>query len=228
MDKEKLSQLQEEMARKVRIPQNEPFKIRKQNLIFSFDIQYEGNKGYVAIDIQSYNGTHQGTFVGLYPVTMEYQPGYFAFREGPLLKKALEDVIRQKGFQPTVLIIDGHGQAHPRKMGIATWLGIETGIPSIGVAKEPLLKTEYKTILENDAGATVDVLLNNELVGYVLRSQTDVKPIFVSAGHLISQNESLRIIKKLRGPYRVIESIRRADKIAREAADGKISLSLGQ
>lgn len=219
MNKEKYKQLQEEMARKVNIPNSgNHFKMKRHQLIFTFDIQYLGDLGFVAVDVLSYAGDHKGIFTYQYDVTVEYQPGYFAFREGPLLKQALEDLIQKEGFHPSLLVIDGHGTAHPRKLGVASWLGVQTGIPSIGVAKEPLLKTDYKEILGHDAGEIVAVKLEEEIVGYVLRSQSGIKPIFVSAGHKISQEESLRLAKKLRGKYRILEPVRRADKAARDAA----------
>jgi deoxyribonuclease V len=81
-----------------------------------------------------------------------------------------------------------------------------------------LLKTDYKRILGKEEGEIVEVKLEDETVGYVLRSQTDIKPIFVSAGHKISQEEALRMAKKLRGEYRILEPVRRADRAARDAA----------
>lgn len=218
MDKEKYKQLQNEMANKVIIPEGKPFLLKNHQLIFTFDIQYEGEVGYVAVDIQNYEGQHKGVFTYKYDATVPYQSGYFAFREGPLLKKALEEVSKNEGYQASLLVIDGHGTAHPRKLGVASWLGVETGIASIGVAKEPLLKMDYKDLLGNDEKDVLEIKLENEKVGYVLRSQTRVKPIFVSAGHLISQEEALRISIGLRSEYRILEPIRRADQAARLAA----------
>ncbi|MGK0388658.1 MAG: deoxyribonuclease V [Maribacter sp.] len=219
MDKEKYQQLQEEMAQKVNIPSSgSHFKMKKYQLIFTFDIQYLGDLGFVAVDVMSYEGELKGIFTYKYDVTVEYQPGYFAFREGPLLKQSLEDLIKTEGLEPSLLLIDGHGTAHPRKLGVASWLGVQTGIPSIGVAKRALLKTDYTEILGKEAGEIVEVKLEEEIVGFVLRSQTDVKPIFVSAGHEISQEEALRIAKKLRGEFRILEPVRRADRAARDAA----------
>lgn len=218
MDKEKYRQLQNEMAQKVDIPISKAFELDADELVFTFDIQYMGDIGFVAVDIQSYGGELKGVFTYPYDVTVAYQSGYFAFREGPLLKAALEDVIRQEGFMPSLLVVDGHGTAHPRKLGVASWLGVMTGIPSIGVAKEPLLKMEFKQRLGKKEGETLDVELDGKLVGFILRSQTNTKPIFVSAGHLVSQEETLKIAKNLMGPYRILEPIRRADQAARNAA----------
>lgn len=217
MDKEKYKQLQIEMASKVEIPKEIEFKMENHSLIFTFDIQYEGNVGYVAVDIQSFGGELKDIFTYKYEVKVAYQPGYFAFREGPLLKQALEDVIKNEGYHPSLLIIDGHGTAHPRKLGVASWLGVETGIPSMGIAKEPLLKTNYNHLAQK-ADSIVEVRLEDELVGFVLRSQTGIKPIFVSAGHLISQEEALNVAKKFKGQYRIFEPIRRADQAARKVA----------
>ncbi len=224
MNKETLTQEQIKMQKKILIPKDEHFNLKKHQLIFSLDIQYQEDFGFVAVDIQNAKGEHKGTFVGKYKAEVEYQPGFFAFREGPLLIKAVNDVIQQKRFQPSLLVIDGHGTAHPRKLGVATWVGIQTEIPSIGIAKEPLLKTEYSDFLSSEKGETIDVVLEDEVVGFVLRSQTNVKPIFVSAGHKISQKEALRITQSLSGEFRIVEPIRRADQAARAAAKSEISL----
>ncbi len=226
MNKDKFKQIQNEMIDKIKIPLNQVFLINSEDLIFTFDVQYTEDIGFVAIDIMKYNGQFIHTYIGQYPVTEEYHSGYFAFKEGPLLLKALNDLRLKFNLTPHLIIIDGHGQAHPRKMGIATWLGIQTNIPCIGVAKRTLIPFDYKNklgILEN---AITPIFIQEEIVGYALRSQLNVKPIFVSSGHLISQKESLRIIKELKGKYRIIEPIRRADQKARKAAKGEIELDL--
>ncbi|MEM6262922.1 MAG: endonuclease V, partial [Bacteroidota bacterium] len=87
-------------------------------------------------------------------------------------------------------------------------------------AKDPLLRVPYE--LGDEEGATCPVHFNNECIGFVVRTQSNVKPVFVSAGHLISQKEAVSIILELRGKYRTIEPIRRADQAARKFAKGMI------
>ncbi|MGB1217271.1 MAG: endonuclease V, partial [Saprospiraceae bacterium] len=123
-------------------------------------------------------------------------------------------------------IIDGHGTAHPRKLGVASWVGIKTKIPSIGIAKDTLLKFDYKSNLAEAENSSLPVHLDGETVGYALRTQESIKAVFVSAGHLISQNQALDVVKRIKGEYRIPEPIRRADQKARLAAKAEIELSL--
>ncbi len=226
MDEKKYIAKQEALLEKLSIPETGEFQYDEADFIFTFDIQYKGDIGFVAVDLMEFSGKTLGTFVGKYPVTEEYKPGFFAFREGPLLLAALEDVIAKSGITPLLLVIDGHGTAHPRKMGVATWMGIKSGITSIGVAKDTLVKVPYKEKLSKEEDATLEVRLDDELVGFVLRTSENVKPVFVSAGNGISQEGALQIAKLLKGEFRILEPIRRADQIAREASRGERPIDL--
>ncbi len=218
MNKEDYIQQQIVLLTKLQIPfagDANNFFPQKGMLIFSFDIQYTLNTGYVAIGVQEWEGEHKGIFLKACDLAEEYEPGLFAFREGPLLHEALIAAEKEYG-RADLLVIDGHGTAHFRKMGVASWLGIHANIPSIGVAKKTLLP--YNGSLGIEQNSILSVYLEEELVGYTFRSQTNVNPIFVSSGHLVSQSNSLEIVKRLVGKYRIIESIRRADQAARKFA----------
>lgn len=217
MDKSEYKKIQLKLLSELFIPSTEQdFNIEKDEIIFTFDIQYENKIAYVAVDVQKWRGENLGVFLKKYPVEEEYQSGYFAFREGKILEQCLHDILKTTTLRPKLLIIDGHGTAHPRKLGLATWVGIKCKIPSIGVAKNTLLN--YEGELGKTAGSKLAIYLENELVGYVLRSQDGIKPIFVSSGTEISQEKSLKIIFELRSEYRIIEPIRRADQAARQFA----------
>lgn len=217
MDKSEYKKIQVELLSKLFIPSPEQdFNLEKGEVIFTFDIQYENRLAYVAVDVQKWKGENLGTFLKKYPVEEEYQSGYFAFREGKILEKCFQDILKTTTFRPKLLIIDGHGTAHPRKLGLATWIGIKCNVPSIGVAKRTLLS--YEGDLGENAGSKLAVYLEEEVVGYVLRTQDGIKPVFVSSGTRISQEKSLEIIFELRGEYRIIEPIRRADHAARQFA----------
>lgn len=186
--------------------------------IITLDVQYAGEWGYVALDVIEHGGGSHTLLVCKAAVTTAYEPGYFAFREGPLLEEALQKAFEYLGEKPALLIIDGHGTAHPRKMGLASWLGVRLDLPTIGVAKRPLLKVDFN--LSENAGAECQIVQSGERVGTVLRTQTGIKPIFISAGHKISQAQSVEVISSLIGKYRLIEPIRRADQAARAFAKG--------
>jgi deoxyribonuclease V len=209
--------LQEQLAQKVIISdETVPFDLKAGDPIFTLDVQYVGDTGFVGIDYMEWEGKPQEIFAVNEPVTEPYKPGYFAFREGPVLKSAILKAIDYSGITPKLIIVDGHGIAHPRKFGVACWLGIELGLPTLGCAKETLV--QYEGELAEPVGSKVDVIVNGETVGYALRTALGVKPVFVSPGHRISLSESVRVIMGLGGGFRVIEPLRRADQACRAYA----------
>ena len=216
--------LQAEMLADLQIPnEGEGYRLRDGDTIVTLDVQYEGDIGCVALDIVEWGTDRTELFLAKIPVEFPYEPGYFAFREGPVLLGALEKWLDLVGNKPALLVIDGHGTAHPRKMGLASWLGIKVGVPTIGVAKEPLLKQPFE--LGEEVGAQCKVDLNGEWVGTVLRTRSGVKPVYVSPGHLVNQSGAVEIAMALRGEYRILEPIRRADQAARQLARGEVEPS---
>ena len=121
-----------------------------------------------------------------------YISGLLSFREAPVILKALSVLERQ----PDLLMIDGQGVAHPRRLGIAAHIGVLTGLPSIGIAKSRLCGS-YKEPSSSKGSYTL-LTDKDERIGTVLRSRDNVKPLFVSAGHKISQETALEwVIKTL-------------------------------
>lgn len=217
---EELQEKQKRMAKAVIAPPNgEGYQPQNDDIIFSLDIQYVDEDAYVAVDIQSYAGRNWGIYAAQTKAGMEYVPRYFCFREGPPLAKTIRKVIELSDMQPNLLVVDGHGIAHPRKFGVASWLGVELDVPTIGVAKRTLLPYETNPALFR--GSTSPILLSEERVGSVLRTQDYTKPVFVSAGHQISLENAEAIVLKLSSKYRVAEPIRRADHVARIYAKGE-------
>lgn len=221
MNYEKI-EFQQQLSEKVNIPINRKDAYRPQNgeIICSMDIQYENNIGYVAVDILEYPSNLIGIYTHKVAVLADYEPGFFSFREGPPLLSALKDVTEKQGIKPNLLIIDGHGIAHPRKFGVASYLGVLMNLPSIGVAKRTLLK--YEGTLGEKRGSTLPILLNEEIVGKVLRTQDLTNPIFVSSGHQVHLDVACDLVLELAPNYKNIEPIRRADKYARLFAKGEI------
>ncbi|MDX6743354.1 endonuclease V [Actinocorallia sp. A-T 12471] len=137
-----------------------------------------------------------------------YVPGLFAFREVPSLLSAL----RALRTEPDVLVCDGHGLAHPRRFGLACHLGLLTGRPSFGVAKTPLLAS---TLPGDERGASTPLLLDGDEVGRTLRTQTGIRPVHVSPGHLIDLGSSVTLTLALSPHYRLPETTRKADSLSR-------------
>ncbi|MEV0295093.1 endonuclease V [Nocardia sp. NPDC050710] len=142
--------------------------------------------------------------------TFPYVPGLLAFRELPTTLAVLEKL----STTPDLLICDGQGLAHPRRFGLACHVGILAGIPTIGVAK-----TVWGAYTEpgRERGAATDLVIDGEVVGRALRTRTDVKPVFVSVGHLIDLDTACAQVLALTPHYRQPETTRRADHLCREA-----------
>jgi deoxyribonuclease V len=134
-----------------------------------------------------------------------YIPGYLSFREAPLYLAALE----QLSHAPEVLLVDGQGIAHPRRLGIAAHLGVHLDLPSIGVAKT-LLFGRPEGELPLEAGSAVRLMDGETQIGWVYRSRAGVRPLVVSPGHRVGLAESLAFVRLLMGKTRLPEPLRLA------------------
>jgi len=217
---EELAQIQEALARQVIVPkQHEAYQLQKHELIASFDVQYTPTKAYIAADIQEWQGKHIGTFISTETAIAPYHSGYFAFREGPLVIACLQKVIQHLQKSPQLLIIDGHGLAHPRGFGLACYVGVKTNIPTIGVAKQALLR--FNGTLPTTRGQVLTISHKQQCVGVALCMQNKVKPLYISVGHRIALSTAINICLQLAPNYRQLEPLRRADQAVRLAAKGQ-------
>lgn len=149
-----------------------------------------------------------------------YVSGYLAFREMPALQKAWEML----NLKPDVLILDGQGITHPRKMGIATHFGILENQPTIGCAKSMLSGKFDDLGLEKFSSAPI--VIKEELSGYALRTKNAVKPIYISPGNMISSEQSLEIVTECVGKYRIPEPTRIAHEKVNLFRTGKLEEGL--
>jgi len=137
-------------------------------------------------------------------ITFPYIPGLLSFRESPLILAACEKI----GNIPDLILIDGQGIAHPRRMGLASHVGLFLNLPTIGCAKS-ILCGQHLPVGE-EAGSHAELLDNGELIGAALRTKSGVRPIYVSVGHKIDLASALQwVIKCCRG-YRLPEPTRLA------------------
>lgn len=139
-----------------------------------------------------------------------YIPGLLSFREVPSLITAF----RKLSIKPDVTIVDGHGYAHPRRIGIASHLGILLQIPTIGCGKS-LLCGHYE-IPNEDRGSRSPLMHRNERIGYALRTRKKVAPVYVSPGHLCTFDEACDLVLELAPKYRFPETTRQAHRYANE------------
>jgi deoxyribonuclease V len=152
------------------------------------------------------------------PVTFPYIPGLLSFREAPA---SLEAVARLNP-QPDVLIIDGHGYAHPRRFGIACHLGVLSELPSIGCAKSILVGQAGD--LGEEAGSTVELRAGDEILGLAVRTRAGAKPVYVSAGHKVNLDSAIELVLACTRGYRLPEPARLAHRLVtlhRKGASGK-------
>lgn len=142
------------------------------------------------------------------PVRFPYVPGLLSFRECPVIFAALEKL----RLSPDLLLVDGQGIAHPRGLGVASHVALETGLPAIGVAKSRLVG-EHGTVPDEKGGWTPLTYQERE-IGAVLRTRVGVKPLFISPGHRISLATSIHYVMACVTRYRLPETTRWADGIA--------------
>ena len=140
-------------------------------------------------------------------VRTPYIPTYLAFTEYPLIKKLWDEMEKK----PSVLMLDGNGVLHPYRIGLASHVGVELGTPTLGVAKSHL----YGVLMEKKGDGCYVVNENGERIGYAFFSSKSIKkPVYVSPGHKVSLETSIKIVRRL-SFFRVPEPTRRAHILAR-------------
>ncbi len=148
-------------------------------------------------------------------VTFPYIPGLLAFREGP----GLVEAFRKLRLKPDAMIVDGHGIAHPQSFGLASHVGLWTDIPTIGCAKTPFFG-EFS--LPGPLKGSFELIRNQGVpIGAVLRTRANVKPVYVSPGHRIDINDSVRLTLESCKGFRIPEPLRRADHLSRRLRSQK-------
>lgn len=143
-------------------------------------------------------------------IEFPYVPGLLSFREAPVLL----DALRKLTVKPDLIICDGQGIAHPRRLGLACHLGLLADVPAIGVAKSRLLGTHAEP--GQAKGASAILYHDGEPVGAVLRTRDSTKPVFVSPGHRVSIESAARFALECCGRYRLPETTRAAHDYANE------------
>ncbi len=135
-----------------------------------------------------------------------YIPGLLAFREGP----AIIETFKRLRQRPDLLIIDGQGIAHPRGFGIACHVGVLLEIPAMGIAKKRLYGN-YDEPGEKRGSSSPLMSKEGDVIGSVLRTRDNTKPVFVSPGHRIDPESAREIALLCARGYRIPEPTRRAD-----------------
>ncbi len=142
------------------------------------------------------------------PVSFPYVPGLLSFREIP----ALLDAWRKLRTRPDVVLCDGQGLAHPRRIGIASHFGLLVDAPTVGVAKSRLIGTHREPGAKR--GSATRLMDGDEQIGIVLRTRDGVKPLYVSTGHRVGLPTARKLVLACAPRYRLPETTRWADRIA--------------
>ena len=175
------------------------------------DVAYSGNTAYAAAVVMDYTSMEvieENTFID--PIVFPYIPGLLSFREFPVILRVV-DGLRTR---PDLIVFDGHGIAHPRKMGIAAHSGILLDIPSIGCAKSRLCG-EYDPP-GNERFDFSELSYRREVVGYVVCTREGTRPVFVSPGYRVSLDDIMEIVRRLTGKFRLPLPTHLADRMSKQ------------
>lgn len=199
--------LQKQMATEV--VHNRPLNVDAVRLVAGVDVSVKDNLAQAAVVVVKIPGFEiVETARAQRPTTFPYIPGLLSFREGPVL----EDAFTKLQTEPDVFIFDGMGRAHPRRLGIASQMGLWLQKPTIGCGKT-LFVGQYVEP-PNERGAWVELIDRGEVIGAIVRTRPRVKPVYISVGHLADLSTSVKLVMRCVLKYRLPEPIRFAHNAA--------------
>lgn len=211
VDTRKLRGIQAAIAKQVKT--EDSFDPKEIKYIAGFDLAFFDDKAVcAAVVVDAKTMTVVEKKYSLTKIAMPYVPGFLSFREGLPILQTYYDL----EYDPDVLMVGGHGIAHPLKAGLATYVGVELGKPTIGVAKKLLMG-------EIEDGK---IMIGTEVRGMQVETKKYAKPIFVSPGHMISVSTAAELVKKcIVPPHKLPEPLhlahRYADKVMEKFKEEK-------
>ena len=186
------------------------------NHVAGADVSTEVDMAYATVVVLDFPGLSPVEVQGFETeLSFPYVPGLLAFREIPAVAGALEKV------QTPVdaVIFDAQGLAHPRRMGLASHLGLFLDVPSVGCAKTRLVGTYEEPGTEK--GSATDLLHRDEVIGRVLRTRKGVSPVYVSVGNRIDLQSAVELVLACSPKYRLPETTRQAHNAANRLRRGE-------
>ncbi len=173
------------------------------------DVGFDNALARAAVAVLRFPGLQLEAYaIATVPTAFPYVPGLLSFREVPAVLAALG----QLAVPPDLLLCDGQGIAHPRRFGIASHLGVLTGIPAVGVAKSRLVGQAEEPA--DARGAWTPLTDRGDTIGAVLRTRVGVKPLYVSVGHRVSLTSAVGFVMACVTRYRLPETTRWAHRLA--------------
>jgi deoxyribonuclease V len=186
-----------------------PIDLEAVRLIAGVDVSVKDEQSHAAVVVMTYPGfLPVETVVAQRPTPFPYVPGLLSFREGPVLEETFEKLRAE----PDVFLFDGMGIAHPRRIGIASHMGLWLQRPTIGCGKT-LLCGRYQGLGE-EKGSAAPLVDRGETIGVALRTRTAKNPMFISPGHLADIPTATELVLRCSPKYRLPEPIRMAHNAA--------------
>lgn len=186
-----------------------PIDLAAVRLVAGVDVSVENNESQAAVVVVTFPDFRPvETVLARRPTPFPYVPGLLSFREGPVLEEAFERLAAA----PDVFIFDGMGIAHPRRIGIASHMGLWLERPTIGCGKTRLCGRHGP--LPPEKGACVPLVDRGETIGAVVRTRTDTNPVFISPGHLADIPSAVDLVLRCVPKFRLPEPIRMAHNAA--------------
>src|SRR5215210_9016547 len=180
------------------------------------DVSTQGDRAYATVVVLEFPGLSPVEVRGFEaPLRFHYVPGLLSFREVPSVVGALEKVETEVD----ALILDAQGLAHPRRMGLASHLGIFLNVPTVGCAKSRLVGSFEEPGIEK--GSATNLVHRGEVVGKVVRTRDKVSPVFVSVGNGIDLGSAVDLVLACCTRYRLPETTRQAHNAANRLRRGE-------
>jgi deoxyribonuclease V len=199
-----------------RIVSGPPLDLSRVRYVAGADVSTQGERGYAIVAVLSFPGLSVVEVRGFEaPLEFPYVPGLLGFREVPLVVGALEQVKSNVD----VIILDGHGLAHPRSLGLASHTGLFLDVPTVGCAKSRLVGEHQEPGREK--GSVTDLVYRNKVVGKVVRTRTGVSPVYVSIGNRIDLEGAVDLVLACCTKYRLPETTRCAHNAANRLRRGE-------
>ena len=201
--------LQRELRRE--IVADRPIDLAGLRLVAGVDVSVKENRSQAAVVVLSFPELRPlETVRSERPTPFPYIPGLLSFREGPVLEEAFAKL----RLEPDVFVFDGMGIAHPRRIGIASHMGLWLERPSIGCGKT-LLTGRYRD-LGAEKGAWAPLIDRGDVIGAAVRTRAGTNPVFISPGHLADLPSAIELVLRCSPRFRLPEPIRFAHKAAGE------------
>jgi deoxyribonuclease V len=186
-----------------------PIDLDSVKYVAGVDVSVKNNQSQAAVVVATYPDLEiVETALAQRPTPFRYISGLLSFREGPVLEEAFEKL----KCEPDVFIFDGMGRAHPRRIGIATHMGLFLQKPTIGCGKTHLVGEYVEP--PDERGAAVDLMHKGERIGAIVRTRLRTKPVYISVGHLADLDSAVKLTMQVTRKFRLPEPIRMAHHAA--------------